>query len=320
MDLIKTLMYQLVKMYNEYMDFKTMNNNYFTLDFIYDFLQKKYNISIDLSDLIYIINNVDLSLNKYNKTDLSDDMLNLLSLYDLKYLGNTYFRIKIKTIKNNHSIKKSMINYIIINYKGGDKQYNIILFKNKNEYLILNRYLNKTKKIRYDKKRTFFKNNKYRYQICKNKVLRKKEHKIIKGKKYSHNFKNKNKINDTIKNTYLDLIIDDIKYYNNDYQSYIDLISIYYSKYDLNTLKVDLINYIEYLLNLSESYYIHYDNNDKLKEYNYLIKSIKTFICALNDYDFKFIDDTKSNFNDYDNYNYNIKDTFMYHHNTNDKI
>lgn len=287
MDLIKLLIKELVKMYNEYVNFLNMGNMYFKPIVIFNFLKKQYNIDIELGDLVFIINHYNNN-DKLFKHDLSIKDLELLNLYDLKYLGDYYFRISIKTIINNKSIKKTPINYIIVNYKGGDKQYNIVLFKYKKDYLTLNNYLNKTDKIKNDKKRSFYKNHKYNYSKCKNKTFRRGEIKLISNKKYSHNFKKSyvtNKYNNSkygeLQKTHDLLYLVLTSYYTNK-----DLLNIYVNSFNINNHIVNTDNIINNLIDNMERVFNRYKKNNKDIDYitfKYMNNNKKVLISFLED-------------------------------------
>lgn len=306
MDIIKDLIKQLIKMNKQYNEYKNYikflcfkYNEYLgnikelkkeLLTTYYNMLVNKYQIDINLSDLKFIVNNYNIN-DKLFKSDLSLNQIELLNLYDLKYLGQNYFRIKIKTIKNNNSLKKNNVNFIIVNYKGGDKQYNIVLFKHKIDYSVLCNYLNKSNKIKKDKLKTFFKKNKYNYSICKNKVFRNKEFKIISGKKYSHNFKNSNKTNNNYKkyndmdNTYnlLNILL-------NDYYSNTDLLKVYVNDYNIENHIINIDIILNRLIDNMEKQYKIYTKTNKDKYYvtfKFMLDNfniIKSFFSDIKEY------------------------------------
>lgn len=265
MDLIKTFIFELFKMLSDYNELKLMKNNYFKMNKVFDILKKVYQIDINLSDLFYINNHFNINDLKYKK-DLNNMDINLLNLYDLKYLNRDYyFTVRLITIDNNKSIKKGKTTFIVLSYKGGDKKYNIILFKNKFDVILFNNYINKRQKIQKSKLKTFYKKNKYNYKKCKKYSIRKNEYDLIKGKKYSHNFKQKtttnNKLNDMDKTYYLlDLII-------NCYYTVSDVIDIYINSYNINDniVNIDIIK--ERLINNMEKQYKTYLSTNKDKYY-----------------------------------------------------
>lgn len=297
------------------------DNNYFTGKKLFDLLQYQYNLNlnIDYHDFKIIVN-MFLNINKILTFDIDLKSIDNLHLYDLKYYNKkSKVNLHLKTIN-----KKD---YPILNIIGNDKVYNILLAPYRKDIVSFTKRILLNTKKNNQKIEKFFKQNKYDYQKCKSKVLRKNEKALTKGQKYSHNFKTNDFKNYKNHNNYIDTVVNDLLYYyenknkfnDNIDKNYFDLIDLYYSKYDLNDLKNDLITLKNHLLLKSENDYNENYRKDLLLT-GKKIKCIKLFIDIIDIYEYRITkENIKSDLNQYDNYNYNLKNYFVYHK-TKDKI
>ena len=316
--IIKNSVVNLIKDFN---NIYYIDNQYFKGSTLYNMLLQKYNLNLNLSYHNFkVICNALNQRDKILSYDLSNKDIINLRLYDLQYYNK---KSKINLLYK--EIKGHII--VILNIVGNDKIYNILLVNYKKDILKTNRIIQINNKRDNQRLIKFYKDNKYSYQKCKIKILRKKEREITKGQKYSHNFKNNDYKNYKNHNNYIDLIVNDLLYYydnkdkfnDNIEKNYYDLIDLYYNKYDLIDLKNDLIDLKNYLFDKSKNDYNNNFNIDFLTN-SKKIKCIKIFIDIIDIYDYRITkEDIKSSLNDYDNYNYNLKDYFLYYK-TNDKI